>query len=231
MGDLKQFIHEPIRRRLFLASVCFADFLLFTFLLGTMNAPSSLYIRCVQLLDKLSAIAGTERYLSTTARIDPVSLLWSAFRRGGILCHLVNLLRPNTITAINDIDASTEGSNLAKSNVYYFLLACRDALHMSEDDLFAVSKLYRDDTDHLLCVIHTVELVVNQLQMEGNFQLSQLQQAAAHTPIDIDSMSNRQKVVFELVSTERKYVADLEHLQVLILIVSEPDSDARCRTT
>lgn len=131
---------------------------------------------------------------------------------GPSLCHLVNCLKAGAITAINMPDIARDNPNLAKANIYYFLLACRNSLKMKEDQLFAISELYRDDTNGFLKVLSTVEQVLAMIEEDGKLVRQSVQGRSIRASMDASSV--RDKVVMELLETERKYVADLERLQV-----------------
>lgn len=251
---------------------------------------ANLYQRCLDLEAELRTeqrVPGFSRYLdraeestrqsrtattfTPSARPDPVTLLWTCLRMGGSLCHLVNVIRPGSIaeSAVNEgINASgaPSSANQAKASVYYFLLACRNTLHVDDADLFAIGDLYRDDTNGFIRVLHTVELLLDRIPKStisaaaqqpshdstGSGTLHREQsvamstrsrsrspdkkirhdstsqrvpvtsgspQATSATPRrsirhSMDAKTHREKVLMEMVETERKYVADLERMQV-----------------
>ena len=211
---------------------------------------NSLYQRCLSLEDQLALVPGFQPFLDDTLHqltaqtgqqhSDPVSLLWNCFRTGASLCHLVNCLRPGTIANVNTPETVRQNANLAKANIYYFLLACRNSLRMREDELFAINELQRDDTNGLIKVLNTVDRVFAKLQQEG--KLLKPVDVPEATPSDrklrarsirssMDAKTHRDKVIMELLETERKYVMDLERLQTYMRAVLDrrvlPTEDAK----
>lgn len=111
-----------------------------------------------------------------------------------------------------------------------------------EEALFTISDLYRDDTNGFVKIVGVVEALVEQMQIEGLLVLGgrlddgergvpsgrlEIQSGGQHMassglvgmvspsadPME-SKLSNRERVLTELLETERKYVADLETLQV-----------------
>ncbi|KAI8373049.1 uncharacterized protein BYT42DRAFT_616235 [Radiomyces spectabilis] len=182
---------------------------------------ASLYHLCRSVLDGLAAVPGFEPYLdlnpptdaddiapqSACLANDPLSKLWHICRQGSSLCLLYNTLRPD--------DAIAQGTGLGnmaskpKACIYHFILACRDKLHFSEDSLFTVTDLYQNDTNGFVKVVNTLKRILDLLEHEGIISIrSSNRNSDPNAPKD-----KRDKVVFEFLETERKYVQDLEALQ------------------
>lgn len=195
------------------------------------NKPSSgtsLYHQCRSVLDRLSLVEGMSYYLdfeslnlivsssgssvmssescSTTNSSnsnDPLTKLWELCRRGTSLATLFNALNPAEPLKM-DFGQQT---NECKKMVYHFIVACRNQLSFKEEDLFTLSDLYKDNTNGFVKVVHTLDLVLQLLEERGIIS-SLNDHRNSYTPKD-----TRDKVVHELLETERKYVQDLEILQ------------------
>ncbi|CDH50181.1 related to cdc24-gtp gdp exchange factor forcdc42p [Lichtheimia corymbifera JMRC:FSU:9682] len=174
--------------------------------------PSSLYHTCRSVLDGMAAVPGLLPYLdnetTTQQHNDPLSKLWSICRQGSNLCLLFNTLRSDTPIKLQQNDGT---SMKPKACVYHFIIACRDHLKLPEDQLFTVTDLYQDDTNGFVKVVNTVNHLLELLE-DGGMIL--IQRSSPH-PISYSDQpkSTRDKVVAELLETERKYVHDLEKLQ------------------
>ncbi|ORZ15329.1 hypothetical protein BCR42DRAFT_51753 [Absidia repens] len=140
---------------------------------------------------------------------DPLSKLCYLCRRGTPLFTLFNALNTNQPLKM-DPNPKLNQVNNCKANVYHFLVACRKQLLFPEEELFAVSDLYVDDTNGFVKVVNTVLKILQLLEDKGiiSSQCASRDSCPMVPPKDI-----RDQVVFELLSTERKYVQDLETLQ------------------
>ncbi len=172
------------------------------------------------MLEKLKLLPDIAPLLDVAAlsnppdRQDPVSILWTCFRQGTALCLLVSRLRPGTVPEISSIRAASSNEKLAKKNVYYFLVAARDHCGVPEQQLFGISDLYRDDTNELVKVVRTVDVILAMLQREGRLSTERVNEIRARSSyrLSMDAKTHREKVLEELLDTERKYVRDLEVL-------------------
>ncbi|KAI8340002.1 hypothetical protein BC941DRAFT_419159 [Chlamydoabsidia padenii] len=147
--------------------------------------------------------------LSSNFNNDPLSKLCYLCRRGAPLFTLFNAL--NTKKPLKmDPNPKLNQVNNCKASVYHFLVACRQQLLFPEEELFTVSDLYVDDTNGFVKVVNTVHKLLQLLEDKGLISSPCTNQEAclSTTPKDI-----RDQVVLELLSTERKYVQDLETLQ------------------
>ncbi|KAI7887080.1 hypothetical protein K492DRAFT_139667 [Lichtheimia hyalospora FSU 10163] len=145
---------------------------------------------------------------TSTQHNDPLSKLWSICRQGSSLCHLFNTLRPDIPIKLQQEDGTCIKP---KACVYHFIIACRDHLKLPEDQLFTVTDLYQDDTNGFVKVVNTVNHLLELLE-DGGMIL--IQRSSPHpTNYSDQPKSTRDKVVSELLETERKYVHDLEKLQ------------------
>ncbi|KAK9460818.1 uncharacterized protein V1516DRAFT_625666 [Lipomyces oligophaga] len=170
--------------------------------------------------------------------IDPVTQLWRFFRQGTSLCVLFNqvsaALVANSPTPISPASISSSAApvslsipnpqlvppsqqelKVCKRAVYDFILACKTNLDFSDEDLFTVTSVFSDDTSDLLKVTRTVNLVLNLWDVAHKGGL--VSPADNSPPDSTDGMQaydHRSKVILEILQTERKYVQDLERLQL-----------------
>ncbi|ORZ13625.1 hypothetical protein BCR42DRAFT_394033 [Absidia repens] len=174
---------------------------------------NSLYHSCRYVLQAISTIHRLQPYLTISdpmTATTPMSILWHFCRQGSSLCILYNTLRPGA--PIPDDQSSTSSSTNVrkpKAYVYDFLLACRDQLQFCPDSLFTLKDLFEDDTNGFVRVVNIVKRVVDKMKSEGIIVVPSLDRDS-DPPIPKD---NRDKIVIELLKTERKYVQDLEILQ------------------
>ncbi|KAF9906534.1 hypothetical protein BX616_000701 [Lobosporangium transversale] len=186
------------------------------------NSVVSLYQSCLNLIERLSGVPGFEEYLnpdllqntqagapSTSSPNDPVHQLWVLFRMGSPLACIFNGLRPKDPLKINPA-TNLSNINACKASVFHFLVACRQELHFSENDLFSITDLFHDDTNGFVKVIKAVSMVLDRMEDQGllRARLTTKRNSDQAKPTD-----NRAKVVQEILETERSYVRDLEDLQ------------------
>jgi len=117
-------------------------------------------------------------------------------------------LKPETPLNINQ-DPGLNTVNSCKASVYYFLVACKKQLDFSESDLFTITDLYSNDTNGFVKVVNSINKILTMLEDEGIISAprSPNRNSDPNSPKD-----TRDKVVYEMVETERKYVQDLEIL-------------------
>jgi cell division control protein 24 len=80
---------------------------------------------------------------------DPISVLWHAFRAGGLFL-IGQLAAPSTTPPDLDTLVQTPKgvyTNACKKAVYQFIVICKQSLGFLEEDLFSISELYKDDTN------------------------------------------------------------------------------------
>ncbi|KAI0216115.1 Guanine nucleotide exchange factor for Cdc42p [Massospora cicadina] len=185
------------------------------------QGPTSIFQLCNNISQRLRCIPNFDPYLSVAKQqlesdesynpimgIDPVSLLWKTFRQGSSLTAMYNVLdvaAPLKITPLEEIDAKK-----AKASVYHFLLKCKNSLDFKEDELFAITDLFKDDTNAFIKVLKTVSLLLDKMESEKLIDTSQLELDPANK---VGPLDNRARVVTEMLQTERKYIQDLEKLQ------------------
>lgn len=204
-------------------------------------AGSSLYQACLNLRDRLYCVPGFgEAYLdemvaansatspsdplSPTAgsptpptgapsarksSSDPVTQLWQCFRLGSPLCALFNTMNPEVELPVNP-DANRSNANACKAQVMKFIIALKEKLGWDPDDIFTVSQLYLNDTNGFVKVVRTINRLLDVFQERG--LLIETNRKSDNDDLDHPS-DDRAKVIRELLTTERKYVQDLEVLQ------------------
>ncbi|KAL7319383.1 Guanine nucleotide exchange factor for Cdc42p [Mucor circinelloides] len=200
------------------------------------NKPSSgtsLYHTCRSVLDKLALVEGMTYYLdfenlslitSTTGSSvmssesgsttssgnlsnDPLTKLWELCRRGAPLATLFNALNPAEPLKLDF--TQNQQLNECKKTVYHFIVACRNQLEFKEEDVFTLSDLYKDNTNGFVKVVNTIDLILQLLEEKGIIcTKDSANRNSLNAPKD-----TRDKVVHEMLETERKYVQDLEILQ------------------
>ncbi|KAI3635720.1 hypothetical protein MIR68_006358 [Amoeboaphelidium protococcarum] len=211
----------------------------------------SLYQRCVLLTERLSQVPGFKESLvaslpqldgganghddndkenmndggkrRSSLPMDPVSSLWTCFRHGEALCLLVNIMVPNAIPIVHPCRKVFETPKLGQTNVYNFLRACKDNLHIDSSRLFTTSDLYRDDTNAFVKVLDVVEIVAEMLTAQGliDDKLQSPTTARTSQRLSSNAKDNRDKVVVELLDTEQNYVQDLEYLQLYMNTIKQ----------
>ncbi|KAI7889262.1 uncharacterized protein EV154DRAFT_515002 [Mucor mucedo] len=204
------------------------------------NKPScgtSLYHTCRSVLDRLSLVEGMTHYLelespSTTSPSesvihntsnDPLTKLWELCRRGTPLATLFNALNP--VEPLKAADTTTQQqTSECKKTVYHFIVACRNQLLFTEDQVFTLSDVYKDSTNGFVKVVNTIDAILQLLEEKGIISSFTNNRNSLNAPKD-----TRDKVVHEMLETERKYVQDLEILQnymreVQIQEVLNPDT-------
>ncbi|SPO32383.1 related to CDC24 - GTP/GDP exchange factor for Cdc42p [Ustilago trichophora] len=205
-------------------------------------AGSSLYQACLNLRDRLYCVPGFgEAYLdemmansvaspstpsdplSPTAgsptsptgpavrksSSDPVTQLWQCFRLGSPLCALFNTMNPEVELPVNP-DANRSNANACKAQVMKFIIALKEKLGWDPDDIFTVSQLYLNDTNGFVKVVRTINRLLDVFEERG--LLIETNRKSDNDDLDHPS-DDRAKVIRELLTTERKYVQDLEVLQ------------------
>lgn len=178
---------------------------------------TSLFQFCVGLRNRLSAVPGFDELLEEAEQqqarcnddADPVTLLWTIFRRGYPLMTIYNALRPPVPLRVDESKVSS--ARREKAAAFKFLQACVDDLKFPTEECFILTDLYGEDTSGFVKVAKVVSRVVDILVEQGFIE----QFDADDDPEGGHSQgkrTQRQHIVDELVRTERTYV---QHLEVL----------------
>ncbi|SGZ31513.1 BQ5605_C045g12190 [Microbotryum silenes-dioicae] len=185
------------------------------------SASSSLYQNCRVVLMRLRRVPGfAERFLDGPATAeaeavlglssDPVSRSLHTLRLGSSLCFLFNALGLDHQLDINP-KATISNLKACQRGTAHFIMACKQDLKWPDGQLFAIHELYGQDTNGVVKVIHTVNLLLDMLQIQGAL----LEPVAESDPVKPTSgpSDERTMIVREILDSERKYVQDLEVLQ------------------
>ncbi|GAA5990443.1 hypothetical protein JCM10908_007375 [Rhodotorula pacifica] len=205
----------------------------------TASASSSIYQRCTALRERLyrvpdfrdrfvedteqslAAIASTSTSAAPPAafgstapdspmQTDPVSQVLSVLRLGASLCFVFNRLGHAHQLDVNP-QATLSNLKACQRGAAHFIMACKQDLQWPEQDLFAVSELYGQDTNGVVKVVHTVTKLLDLLESQGALlPPSEDPHTVAPQPGPSDE---RSLVVREILDSERKYMQDLEVLQ------------------
>lgn len=160
-------------------------------------------------LSSISSVSSSS-FLPLGRRVDPVTHLWQFFRLGSSLCALFNALQPKTQLNV----VVTTDVKRCKRSLYDFVQGCKSELGYPDDELFTISNVFSDNTTDLLKVIRTVKQVMDELEMRhvlAPLDHRKSKTASLTSPPNV-ARNKRDKVVEELLITERKYVHDLEQL-------------------
>ncbi|ORY08404.1 RhoGEF-domain-containing protein [Basidiobolus meristosporus CBS 931.73] len=199
---------------------------------------STFYGDCQRLLRRLRKVPSLTTFLDSQQEMcttgssycpfpsgtNPVTTLWNTFRLGSSLCALFNATEPETLLEVDE-EATLENLKACKHGVYHFLLACKNQLGMTDENMFTITELYQDDTNKFLKVSHTVELLLQRMvekglleddtaEEEGEMPPTGANESQSTDPLSSTAQERlRKQTVKELLITERKYVKDLEKLQ------------------
>lgn len=176
---------------------------------------------------------GEDSGLPVPHQTDPVSQVLSVLRLGSSLCYLFNQLGNAHQLDVNP-QATLSNLKACQRGAAHFIMACKQDLKWPESDLFAVNELYGKDTNGVvkvrffslslpfspafaysltsLQVVHAVTKLVDLLDAQGLLLPPATLPEAA--PTQAGPSDERSLVVREILDSERKYMQDLEVLQV-----------------
>ena len=136
---------------------------------------------------------------------DPVTQLSKLFQQGSPLCIIFNAVRPqNKLTVV-----SSDDMKICKKSIYDFILGLKQHFAFNDEELFTISDVFSNSTDHFLKVLDVVNTLLNAAPeifpaISTDSLLEAQRLAKPQTEYD--------KIVKEFIETERKYVHDLEIL-------------------
>lgn len=154
-------------------------------------------------------------FLDSVHSTNCVNLLWECFKLGNSLCHLFNQLGLEQQLEVSD-NYDINKQSICKKGVARFIISCKllgdTTTGWTSDDLFTVTDLYKQDTSGFIRVLHTVNLVLNELDKRGKLiEVTPTQTDDA--PILQSTNQSRVKITQELIESERKFIMDMELLQ------------------
>ena len=132
---------------------------------------------------------------------DPVTQLSQLFQQGSPLCIIFNAVKPQFKLPV----VSSDDLKICKKSIYDFILACKQHYTFSDEELFTISDVFSNATDHFIKVLEVVTTL-----------LDSAPQIFPQVPVAPVKWSNTEqgKIIREFIETERKYVYDLEILNV-----------------
>jgi cell division control protein 24 len=135
------------------------------------SASSSLYQNCRTVLERLDRVPGFSEHFVERGEVggaggaslaegndgmggvssDPVSRSLHTLRLGSSLCFLFNALG---LDHVLDVNPAATMSNLkaCQRGTAHFIMACKQDLSWSDQDLFAIHELYGQDTNGVVKV-------------------------------------------------------------------------------
>ncbi|KAI9814601.1 MAG: hypothetical protein M1827_003157 [Pycnora praestabilis] len=191
----------------------------------TADKTKSLYQICLNLRQRLQSVPGFEQHLIETDdddeaddATDPVTSMWRCFRRGYPLMTVYNALGPAVPLEINP--SKVAEAKRGKAATFKFLEACLTDLRFDPGDCFLITDLYGDDTTGFVKVTKVVNRVLDVLQERG--LLFRSEPADQTNPLPTaEKKTYKEHILEEIITTERKYVQDLEALQQFKKLVEE----------
>ncbi|GMM51861.1 Rho family guanine nucleotide exchange factor [Starmerella bacillaris] len=191
-----------------------------------------LYPRAAAALQKLRTIPGFDEYetfaqqdfaslpqhlhftLDVTPAgkpIDPVSLIFRIIRMGAPLSLVFNSLNTKIMLDVLSSEDCRD-VKLVKRSIYRFCESCvQDLGYKWDTDLFTISQVFHESISELLKPLSTLEAILNKVIPNEDKRISEELNSSSNSADSEDQLS---KVCNELLQTERKYVQDLELLQV-----------------
>lgn len=175
----------------------------------------SVYQRCLLLRSRLLRVEGFNGFLDSVHSTNCVNLLWECFKLGNSLCHLFNQLGLEQQLEVSD-NYDINKQSICKKGVARFIISCKllgdTSTGWTSDDLFTVTDLYKQDTSGFIRVLHTVNLVVNEVDKRGKL-MEVTPTETDDAPILESTNQSRVKITQELIESERKFIMDMELLQ------------------
>ena len=158
---------------------------------------------------------------------DAVLLAWQLLRQGTMMCYLLNYFRSGILESFHPlkrpVDEKAFSDDLARENIRMFLLACKNTLFMTEDQLFEPTSLYEDNTNTLSRALSMTDSFFTRIaRIQGLDYTKQTAETCESDPLfyientkeDVEGGADmRLMALGELLRTEQQYVADLDALQ------------------
>ncbi|CAN8104368.1 unnamed protein product [Discula destructiva] len=185
------------------------------------DASRSLYQICVSLKQRLKLVPGFEGYMNQLEDNEqqdgdaggPVESLWNMLRTGQPLVAIYNATDPDEPIDVGNVPNPAKRAKMA---IGKFVQGCSKDLKIPSSDMFIISDLLGTDTTGFLKVTIVINDVLTIAQQRGLLKQPQTPYPEDGFPSDSQKViSYRDRIIGELVDTERKYVQDLENLHDL----------------
>lgn len=143
---------------------------------------------------------------------DPVTQISQLFQQGSPLCIIFNAVKPQFRLPV----VSSDDLKICKKSIYDFILGCKQHFAFTDEELFTISDVFSNSTSHLLKVLDVVDTLMNSApEIFPSFESVQEElKREFHHMSQQRNATEHYKVIKEFVQTERKYVHDLEILDL-----------------
>ncbi|GMM55862.1 Rho family guanine nucleotide exchange factor [Maudiozyma humilis] len=148
---------------------------------------------------------------------DPVTQMAQLFQQGSPLCILFNTVKPQYKLPV----VSSDDLKICKKSIYDFILGCKKHFAFTDEELFTISDVFANSTNQLVKVFEVVTTLMNaapdifpstdKAQQIIDAEIAQSRKSSHRKS---KSQDEYEKVIREFIATERKYVHDLEILNV-----------------
>lgn len=179
------------------------------------------------------------KYLATeadpklTLRDDPIKVMWQLFRQGSFMCELLNQVQPGVIQTVSLPIAPMGSTNFtdtnSRQNVAAFVKSSRDMFFMTDDELFNPGDMYKEDFNAFSKAMVLCEMYLNNkirvstrnsynvADQSYNPEIAHLfsiskDRTDSSTSFEEVKMTKRQRILEEMIASERVYVDDLARL-------------------
>ncbi|CAL9733993.1 cell division control protein 24 [Monosporozyma servazzii] len=144
---------------------------------------------------------------------DPVTQLSQLFQQGSPLCIIFNLVKPQFKLPV----VSSDDLKICKKSIYDFILGCKQHFAFNDEELFTISDVFANSTNHLINVIEVVSTIMDSApdifpskdKIQEQIDKDIINKMNKHS----QKYDDYTKIIREFVNTERKYVHDLEILE------------------
>lgn len=144
---------------------------------------------------------------------DPVTQLSQLFQQGSPLCIIFNMVKPQFKLPV----VSSDDLKICKKSIYDFILGCKQHFAFNDEELFTISDVFANSTNHLIKVIEVVSTIMDSAPDIFPSKDKIQQEIDEEITVKMNKYSQKYddytKVIREFVNTERKYVHDLEILE------------------
>lgn len=172
---------------------------------------------------------------------DSIKIMWHLFRQGALMCELLNQVQPGVIQVVTlpipPIGPTNFSDTNSRQNVAAFIKASRDMFFLTDDQLFSPGDMYKEDFNAFSKALGLCEMYLNnKLRVSSRnsvaitnqsltpeimslFDISkdaeplkEREDADEKRMSDPVRMSKRERILEEMIASERVYVDDLARL-------------------